>query len=134
MHIRKTARAVTQYYDATLTPAGITSTQLTLLVQICLSQSAAQKDICDSLGMSPSSLTRSLKPLFEQDLIENETGINKKTKSLILTDRGHLTLKLATPLWQQAQDDLLARVGEEEWQDLIDKLAVVSQVPTVIFD
>jgi hypothetical protein len=34
MHIRKTARAVTQYYDATLAPAGITSTQLTLLVQV----------------------------------------------------------------------------------------------------
>ncbi len=134
MHIRKTARAVTQYYDATLAPAGITSTQLTLLVQICLSQSAAQKDICDALGMSPSSLTRTLKPLFEQDLIENETGINKKTKHLVLTDRGQLTLKLATPLWQQAQDDLLARVGEEDWRDLIEKLAVVSPVPTVIAD
>ena len=136
MHIRKTARIITQYYDAILAPAGISSTQLTLLVTIYLNQSRnqAQNEICGSLGVSPSSLTRTLKPLFEQDLIENSISENKKNKHLVLTDRGMRTLRLAAPLWENAQEELVAKIGDSDWHDLIEKLAMVSQVPTVITD
>lgn len=136
MHIRKTARAITQYYDAILAPAGISSTQLTLLVTIYLNQSRiqAQNEICGSLGVSPSSLTRTLKPLFEQDLIENDISENKKNKHLVLTERGMRTLRLAAPLWENAQEELVAKIGESDWHDLIEKLAIVTQVPATIVD
>jgi DNA-binding MarR family transcriptional regulator len=134
MHIRRSSRAVTQYYDAVLAPAGISSTQLTLLATISLGQSQSLKQVADRIGMTPSSLTHMLKAMFEQDLVENETGSNKKTKHLVLTERGMLTLKLATPLWEHAQEDLVAKIGERDWQDLIEKIAIVSQVPTVIAD
>jgi DNA-binding MarR family transcriptional regulator len=134
MHIRRSSRAVTQYYDAVLAPSGISSSQLTLLATISLDQLQSLKQVADRIGMTPSSLTHMLKPMFEQDLVENEIGTNKKTKHLVLTDRGMRTLKLATPLWECAQEELVAKIGERDWQDLIDKLAVVSQVPTVIAD
>lgn len=134
MHIRRSSRAVTQYYDAVLAPAGISSTQLTLLATISLGQSQSLKQVADRIGMTPSSLTHMLKPMFEQDLVENETASNKKSKHLVLTDRGMRTLRLAAPLWEHAQEQLLAKIGESDWQDLIQKLAIVSQVPTVRID
>ena len=134
MHIRKTARQVTQFYDAMLEPVGITSTQLTLLVTIFLCQSRTQKEIGEALAMSASSLTRTLKPLLDHDLIEVEISDNKRAKQLSLTERGAQTLRLATPLWEQAQEVLVAKIGESDWQDLIEKLANVSQLPTVIAD
>ena len=134
MHIRRSSRAVTQYYDAVLAPSGISSSQLTLLAAISLDQAQSLKQLADQIGMTPSSLTHMLKPMFEQDLVENEIGTNKKTKHLMLTDRGMRTLKLAIPLWEHAQEELVAKIGESDWQDLIEKLAVVSQVPNVIAD
>lgn len=134
MHIRRSSRAVTQYYDAVLAPSGISSSQLTLLATISLDQLQSLKQVADKIGMTPSSLTHMLKPMFDQDLVENEIGTNKKTKHLVLTERGMRTLKLATPLWEHAQEELVAKIGESDWQELIEKLAVVSQVPTVIPD
>ncbi len=70
MHSRRSSRAVTQYYDAVLAPAGLSSTQLTLLATISLGKSQSLKEIADRIGMTPSALTHMLKPMFEQDLIE----------------------------------------------------------------
>jgi DNA-binding MarR family transcriptional regulator len=134
MHIRKSSRAVTQYYDTVLAPAGVSSTQLTLLVTIFLSKSRSLKEIADKIGMKPSSLTRMLRPMFEQDLVENEAGNDKKAKQLTLTEKGERTLRMAAPLWENAQKELVLKIGEGDWQDLIDKLAIVAQVPTVIID
>lgn len=134
MHIRKSSRAVTQYFDTVLAPAGISSTQLTLLVTIFLSKSRSLKEIADKIGMKPSSLTRMLKPMFEQDLVENDVGDNKKAKQLTLTEHGARTLRMAAPLWENAQKELVVKIGERDWQDLIEKLAIVSQVPVVIID
>ncbi len=107
---------------------------MTLLATISLDQLQSLKQVADKIGMTPSSLSHMLKPMFDQDLVENEIGTNKKTKHLVLTERGMRTLKLATPLWEHAQEELVAKIGESDWLDLIDKLAVVSQVPTVIPD
>jgi DNA-binding MarR family transcriptional regulator len=134
MHIRRSSRAVTQYYDAVLAPAGLSSTQLTLLATISLGKSQSLKEIADRIGMTPSALTHMLKPMFEQDLVENEAGNNKKAKQLALTEKGERTLRMATPLWKSAQDELIKKIGDKDWQDLIEKLAIVSQVPAVIVD
>ncbi|MBP9092635.1 winged helix-turn-helix transcriptional regulator [bacterium] len=138
-HIRKASRLVTQYYDAVLAPAGVTSTQLTLLVTTFLSQSHSIKDIAESLGMNRTSLTRTLKPMLEQGLVEQDSGIagpigDRRIKRIVITDHGKRILRLATPLWEHAQEQLLAKIGETDWQDLIEKLAIVSQVPTVFAD
>lgn len=134
MHIRRSSRAVTQYYDAVLAPAGLSSTQLTLLATISLGKSQSLKEIADRIGMTPSALTHMLKPMFEQDLVENEAGNNKKAKQLALTEKGERTLRMAAPLWKSAQDELIKKIGDKDWQDLIEKLAIVSQVPAVIVD
>lgn len=138
-HIRKASRLVTQYYDAVLSPAGVTSTQLTLLVTTFLCKSHSIKDIADSLGMNRTSLTRTLKPMLDQGLVEQDSAIfgavgDRRIKRIVITDHGKRILRLATPLWKQAQEEVVAKIGESNWQDLIEKLAIVSQVPTAIID
>lgn len=138
-HIRKASRLVTQYYDAVLAPAGVTSTQLTILVTTFLCKSHSIKDIAESLGMNRTSLTRTLKPMLDQGLVEQDSAIDglmgdRRIKRIVITDHGKRILRLATPLWECAQEELVAKIGESDWQELIDKLAVVSQVPTVIAD
>ncbi len=134
MHIRRSSRCITQYFDAVLAPAGISSTQLTLLITISHDHSQSLTKISESIGMTKSSLSHMLKPMFEQDLVETEISGNKKTKWLILTERGKLTVRLALPLWEHAQEQLVAKLGESDWQALIEKLARISQTPSVIAD
>lgn len=138
-HIRKASRLVTQYYDAVLAPAGVTSTQLTLLVTTFLCKSHSIKDIAESLGMNRTSLTRTLKPMLDQGLVEQDSAIDgpvgdRRIKRIVITDHGKRILRLATPLWEYAQEELVAKIGESNWQDLIEKLAIVSQVPSVNTD
>lgn len=121
-NMRKVTRAVTQYFDRVLEPAGIRATQFTLLVALSSTKGKTLTEIADSLVMDRTTLTRNLKPLEKMGLINTVQTLDKRSKAYVLTEQGEQTVERAIPLWDQAQSNMVNSLGEETYQDVIGKL------------
>src|SRR3979490_3279650 len=68
-NFRRTARAVTQHYDAALQESGIRSTQFAILVGIAKKQPVSIGALAEVLTIDQTTLTRSLRVLKKESLI-----------------------------------------------------------------
>ena len=109
MHLRRSARAVTQLYDETLRPSGLRITQFTLLVAVAIGEPVPITRLADALSLDRTTLARDLRPLTDRDLLEIRTGDDRRTRVVRLTRQGRDALERAYPLWQSAQ----ARIVEQ---------------------
>src|SRR5215468_6052077 len=62
-NLRKTTRAITQFYNAILQPSGLLATQFTLLAILARDHPTPISALADALGMDRTTLSRNLKPL-----------------------------------------------------------------------
>src|SRR5947208_4658694 len=69
-NFRRTARAVTQLYDAALQESGIRSTQFAILVGIAKNQPVSIGALAEVLIIDQTTLTRSLRLLQKEGLIK----------------------------------------------------------------
>lgn len=122
-NLRKAARAITQLYDEVLQPSGLLVNQFTLLVAIALAGSATITRLAQALVMDRTTLTRNLKPLVRQGLIEIEPGQDQRVRIIKLTDEGRTALIKALPLWEQAQSRVVKGLGQERWHTLLNNLS-----------
>lgn len=122
-NLRKASRAITQLYDQVLQPSGLLATQFTLLVAISVAGSATVTRLAQELVMDRTTLTRNLKPLERQGLIEIEPGQDQRTRVVSLTDKGHKALARAIPLWEQAQAHIVEGLGQSRWSALLSDLS-----------
>lgn len=122
-NMRKVTRAVTQYYDRFLEPAGIRATQFTLLAALFSTRGKTLTEIAESLVMDRTTLTRNLKPLEKMGLISTVQTLDKRSKAYILTPAGEQIVERCVPLWQQAQNSVVNSLGDETYQDIISKLS-----------
>lgn len=128
-NIRRAARLVTQLYDRVMEPSGLLSTQFGLLATIGRAERATVTRLAQSMGMDRTTLTRNLKPLERQGLIEMDAGLDRRTHIVRLTEEGHQALRAALPLWRQAQALVRSRFGQERTAALLTELqALEAQV------
>jgi len=131
LHFRKITRAITQMYDKYLESTNIRITQFTLLVALASTRAKTLTEIAESLVMDRTTLTRNLKPLEKLELITKVATTDKRTKAYTLTEKGRDTLRLALPLWQQAQRKVKDTFGDSRYQNVaseLDKLLMVVSV------
>ena len=112
--IRRSARQITQVYDAALRDAGLRITQYSILANLERLESASITDLADALVMDRTTLTRNLRPLQRDGLVRLEDGPDNRSKALVLTARGRELLKRARPLWRGAEKALRRKVGDED--------------------
>jgi DNA-binding MarR family transcriptional regulator len=130
LQVRKTARKVTQWYDECLQPSGLRSTQFNLLVALALAQAVPLTRLAEILVLDRTTLARNLKPLESQELVEVSPGEDKRVRLIRLTERGHRLLEQALPYWRQAQEQVMARLGQAQWDALRANLSnLETQVP-----
>jgi DNA-binding MarR family transcriptional regulator len=122
-NLRKASRAVTQLFDEKLKPSGLLVTQFTILVAVSNAGSGTMNDLAKGLVMDRTTLTRNLKPLERQGLIEIQPGKDQRVRVVSLTDAGRATLAKALPLWEQAQACVLEKMGQERWSALLSSLS-----------
>lgn len=122
-NLRKASRTVTQLYDEILQPSGLLATQFTLLVAIALAGSVTITRLAEELVMDRTTLTRNLKPLERQGLLEIAPGQDQRTRVVTLTASGHEALALAIPLWEQAQASVVEGLGQKRWSTLLSNLS-----------
>lgn len=121
-NLRKASRSVSQLYDDILLPTGLRSTQVAILATLAVEQEFSVTRLARELVLSPSTLSRNLRPLERDGLVDTHNA-GRRGKSVRLTADGKRALLHAVPYWQKAQDKFIALVGAADWKELTERLA-----------
>lgn len=113
LRMRKAALAAAQFYNRILAPSGVTARQYFLLLQVGRLDCCNVRQLAEAAGLDRSTLSRSLKPLFEQGLLLDAKQPQAKSSRLRLTEQGQAVLVQAGSLWEQAQLMLERQAGAE---------------------
>lgn len=123
--LRKATRAVTQFYDRHLEPAGIRATQFTLLITLSSSAGKTLTEMAEDLVMDRTTLTRNLKPLEKAGFITIVRLSDRRSKGYTLTDLGKQAIEKGVPLWKKAQNQIESKMGNDRYHRLLTELDAV---------
>lgn len=119
-NLRRAARLVTQLYEESLRPAGITGPQFTLLQALKLAPGSSQKWLAELLGTDSTTLTRTLALMRKRGWLNSQPAKDRRALRLGLSAAGEREYERALPYWQSAQRRLKDALGSEKWDRLID--------------
>jgi len=121
-NLRKATRAVTQMYDDALKPTGLRATQMSVLAMIAGRGPLTMTGLADQLVMDRTTLTRNLKPLMANGLVNTVAGPDKRQKFVRITESGQQRFDEARPLWSGVQNQLADALGYGRWTGLLGHL------------
>ena len=79
------------------------------------------------LVMDSSTVTRNIKPLEIQGLLEVTGKTGRRGKTIKVSVAGRKAMLRAVPYWKEAQAQLLSKIGQDRWERvMIDLISVVS--------
>jgi DNA-binding MarR family transcriptional regulator len=125
---RSAARAITDAYDRTLEPSGIRLTQVAILGAVHARTKITMQELASQLGLDPSTMTRTLRPLEDGGWIRVCQCGDKRAKQLELTPSGRAKLRECGTLWERAQRELRETLGAKMFDRLVTDLTKVNQV------
>ncbi len=123
MHVRRASRIITQVYDEALRPSGLQVNQFSLLGYVKLLGSTPITALAEKLFMDQTTLTRNVKLLEKRGLIAINPGSDKRVRIVSLTPAGEMAMEKALPLWEQAQNHIVEKLGSQRCQELLSVLA-----------
>src|SRR5262252_6368822 len=124
---RRTSRAVARLYDAAIASSGLRSTQFAILTAIAKLQPISMSRVGEILVIEPATMTRSVRLLAKDGLIEIAPRGVRRQRLLTLTLKAEKALAVAVPLWREAQARFLAALGRH-WKELQDELEHAAEV------
>jgi MarR family transcriptional regulator, organic hydroperoxide resistance regulator len=130
-NLRKTSRAITQFYDKLLAPSGINSTQLALLRTISIGNSSTISEISREMSIDRTTLTRSFELLKKQDFIQIESSSDRRKRIVTITSKGKARMDKAFPLWEKAQDIIMEKFGKGNWREIKTGLSEIGKIAHV---
>ena len=117
--VRQAARHVSQFYDQTMAPAGLRTTQFSLLAKLQRLGPLTINALAAEMVMDRTTLGRTIQPLVRQGLVAIVRGpTDRRSKELHLTDAGADRLRDAVKLWIRAQDRFAEIFGSERTAEL----------------
>ena len=122
INLRRIAQKVTDFYDKTLEPAGVSVNQYSLLVNVSRREGCGTGELARRVKLEKSTLVRTLAPLLRDGLIVDESTGKSRRRQLFLTPAGEDVLKKAFPLWNEAQEAMAGKLGKSH-QQLLDIFA-----------
>jgi len=128
---RKTARAVTEFYDRVLEPSGVTATQFTLLGAISILGPGPISRLAENMALDRTTLTRNLKLLQKTGWIGMRPGADRRERVVSLTPDGQAAVERATPMWRDAQSRIESTLGTDRWHRLQDDLTTLADAVSV---
>ena len=129
-NVRKSARVLTQHYDIAMQPIDLRVTQFTILAVLSSLSGITVTDLADYLMMDRTTLTRNLRPLETQGLVNTRPGEDKRTRLIELSKKGKNKLEKAIPLWKKAQKQVTEYMGNNRFNDFLTELNYVDKIPT----
>ena len=125
---RRATRLITQYYDKALAPAGLRSTQYSLLNGLSMLGEASMQDISIMMAMDRTTLTRNLSPLVKKGLVKVSVGSDRRARPIQITPKGKSALEKALPYWEKAQTHILDTLGADKWDAMMRGLHQISMI------
>ncbi|WP_079212151.1 MarR family winged helix-turn-helix transcriptional regulator [Brucella pituitosa] len=117
--LRQAARKSSSVYDKALAPLGINVAQFSLLRKIARAQSISLTELARLADLDRSTMGRNAKVLQRMDLIEQTSGEDHRETHIALTSTGRDLVERGGPLWDQAQDEIEAKLGNEGVEQLL---------------
>ncbi len=124
-NMRKAARSITQFYEDIMRPSGLRSTQYTILSATKHLEPITVMGLAEEIVTDRTTLTRNLKVLEKHGLIRLEAGEDRRERQIYLTDKGREAQAKAYPLWQEAQEEMIARLGDQDFTRILSDLSKV---------
>ena len=118
INLRRAANAVSQLYDESLKPTGLSVNQFSLLRNIRRLGSCSVSDLAVYVGQERTTLVRTLKPLLVQGLIEDKAEQGRRNRELQITEQGNAVLDKGAALWKNAQTQIEEKLGAEDLAQL----------------
>jgi DNA-binding MarR family transcriptional regulator len=116
--LRKAARKLSLLYDRYLLPSGLTNGQFAILTQLATWSSGTNPSVADlarALVLDRTALTRALRPLVRDGLIQlAQSPQDQRVRLVRLTATGRKRLVEASLLWAQVQEIYAHAVGEHQ--------------------
>ena len=109
-NLRRSANAMSEFYDSALKEAELTISQYYLLVNLSRLGKANITHWSEQVGLDRSTMVRNIKPLQSRGLIEGTEGHGK---TFALSEKGRHALDTATVIWQQMQEKMEQFLGKE---------------------
>ena len=129
---RRTSRAVARLYDAAIAVSGIRSTQFAILTAIAKLQPVAISRVAEILVIDSTTMTRSLRLMQKDGLIEIAPRGQRRQRLLTLTLKAEKALAVAVPLWRKAQARFLDSLGGKRWKQFQDELEHAANVAVTL--
>lgn len=127
-NLRRAARATTRLYDDFLKPAGLRTTQYSVLVAAKLQGPVTLKKLAEVTVTERTTLTRNLGVLEKKGLILIEPGRDRREREVVITRRGEEALIAAIPLWEAAQAHVEQGLGGERVGSLLKDLSEIVSI------
>jgi DNA-binding MarR family transcriptional regulator len=119
---RMAARSLTRIYDRALEPAGIRTTQFSVLARLLEEGPLPLTHLAGRLAMDRTTLARDLRPLERRGLVAISVGADRRVRMAELTPAGRRLVDEVRPLWKQVQRDVRAQLGPDRVARLMDEL------------
>jgi DNA-binding MarR family transcriptional regulator len=102
--VRRASRAITHHYDEALRASGMRNSQFTILATLAQIGPMAMTPLAAFLGLERTTLTRNLKPLLRDDLVESREEKDGRVRRIAITAKGVTEARKTFPLWKKAQE------------------------------
>lgn len=128
LHVRRADRQLSQMYDGYLRPLGIRSTQYGMLRCVEELPDPFISDIGRFLNMDQTTVTRNIEKLEKAGLVVTRPHPDDPRKKLVgLSTTGKDKLAQAHPLWEEAQRHIMAKMGADDFKELLRLLNKLAQ-------
>lgn len=118
-NLRRAARTAGRFYDAALAPVGLRNTQFSALAVLTQMGPTPISQLAEVMAMERTTLTRNLKPLERDGLVEQTVGEDRRQRIVQITRSGKATFAKARVLWQQANDAADEALGQTRTKRLL---------------
>ncbi len=116
--VRGAARRVTQIYSRHLAPTGLKISQFSLLGFVAARGPITIGQLSELLATDRTTLTRNLRPLLANGVIERAEAGDRRRHELVATAAGRALFKRALPLWAAAEQEVRTAMGAKLTADL----------------
>ena len=123
---RKASRVITRIYERFGGASGLKPTQFSLLTAADTAGDISIGDLADAMVMDRTTLSRNLRPLLKQGLLELAAGGDRRVRRVKITPLGRRRLRSALSSWEAAQRYVRRELGEQRWLALQDVLSRVA--------
>ncbi len=112
MLLRQAARRSSAVYDEALAPLGVTVAQFSLLRKVARAGAISLTELARLADLDRSTMGRNAKVLRRMGWIAEADSDDHRETTVTLTEAGRDLVARGGPLWDKAQADVEARLGD----------------------